>query len=131
LITTAAATKHNEEKESGTDMKTECYKLIDGKILPINIEQWKGTDQLGDITVHGWRISTVFLGIPHIGGMFETMIFGGPLDGWQVRAETLEQAHTNHARIVEALRDTNWLERYLDGNIGEKLLTKIVGLENG
>ena len=101
------------------------YKLLDGKVVPITANQYRGPEQLGDITIHGQRVSTVFLGIQHHGGMFETMIFGGPLNEYQVRAETVEEAHANHVRIVEALQDTNWLQRYLDGNIGQKLLERI------
>jgi hypothetical protein len=47
------------------------------------------------------RISTVFLGLDHgFGGnvpvLFETMIFGGPHDGYQERCSTWEEAEIQH-----------------------------------
>lgn len=51
------------------------------------------------------RISTVFLGLDHSFGsgeplLFETMIFGGPRDGYQERCSTWEQAEAEHAKAV-------------------------------
>lgn len=51
------------------------------------------------------RVSTVFLGINHAwdGGppmLFETMVFGGELDGEQERCSTWEQAEAQHAAMV-------------------------------
>ena len=54
----------------------------------------------------GCGVSTVFLGIDHrFGGggdpiLFETMIFGGPLDGGQWRYATYDQAERGHAEAV-------------------------------
>ena len=47
-------------------------------------------------------VSTVFLGLDHgyCGGppiLFETMIFGGPKDGYQVRYSTWDEAERGHA----------------------------------
>jgi len=47
------------------------------------------------------EVSTVFLGLDHsFGGtvpiLFETMVFGGPLDGEQERYATKEQAQKGH-----------------------------------
>jgi hypothetical protein len=57
------------------------------------------------------RISTVFLGLDHNwdGGpplIFETMCFGGPppVDQWQTRYSTEEQARAGHQKVVDALR---------------------------
>lgn len=59
------------------------------------------------------RISTVFLGLNHNAWFdgpdlwFETMVFGGPLDGEQERCETHAQAIQMHAdmkRKVEAAK---------------------------
>jgi hypothetical protein len=53
-------------------------------------------------------VSTIFLGLDHSFGrgdpiLFETMIFGGPLDGYQWRYSTWEQAERGHAEaVVEA-----------------------------
>jgi len=56
----------------------------------------------------GETVSTVFLGLDHnfFGGpplLFETMVFGGKHNLYQVRYSTWEQAETGHNRIVEAL----------------------------
>lgn len=50
-------------------------------------------------------VSTVFLGLDHnyFGGepiLFETMIFGGPLDGEQWRYHTYDQAERGHSEAV-------------------------------
>lgn len=55
-------------------------------------------------------ISTVFLGIDHrfFGNgpplLFETLVFGGPLNDEQTRCSTWEQAETAHALIVDRCR---------------------------
>jgi hypothetical protein len=53
----------------------------------------------------GCHVSTVFLGIDHSFGrgdpvLFETMIFGGPLDGYQWRYCTYAEAEHGHADAV-------------------------------
>jgi hypothetical protein len=55
---------------------------------------------LGDVT-----ISTVFLGLDHSWGggpplIFETMVFGGPHDGYQERYSTRTEALMGHALAV-------------------------------
>lgn len=52
------------------------------------------------------RISTVFLSLDHAFGggepmLFETMVFGGPLDESQERCSTWEQAEALHLTWVE------------------------------
>lgn len=58
----------------------------------------------GDVTV-----STVFLGINHGFGrglqLFETMIFGGPLDETQDRYATRQAAINGHAHYVELAKE--------------------------
>lgn len=60
---------------------------------------------IGDV-----RISTVFLGMDHnfFGNgpplLFETMIFGGPHDGYQERCSTWEEAEKQHEKAVELAR---------------------------
>ena len=55
-------------------------------------------------------VSTVFLGLDHQFGrggppmLFETMIFGDPLDGEMLRCSTWEQAETQHAAMVERVK---------------------------
>ena len=56
------------------------------------------------------RVSTVFLGLDHGFGrpggpvLFETMVFGGSLDGEQRRYETWEAAQAGHDELVARLR---------------------------
>lgn len=55
----------------------------------------------------GVKVSTVFLGIDHRFGdgppiLFETMVFGGPLDGTEQRYATWEEAVVGHQRVVSA-----------------------------
>lgn len=59
---------------------------------------------LGDGNV--W-ISTVFLGIEHIGGIFESMTFtelSEELDGWQERCWTWDEAEKMHEAMVEKVK---------------------------
>ena len=62
-------------------------------------------EHIGDV-----RISTVFLGIDHSFGesrplLFETMVFGGPLDQEQKRCATWEEAEHMHAVMVMRVKD--------------------------
>lgn len=55
------------------------------------------------------RISTCFLGLNHqFGGgppiLFETMVFGGTLDGEQERCSTWEQALAQHAEMLQRVQ---------------------------
>jgi hypothetical protein len=73
---------------------------------------WFGTaertiarDELpGDVAV-----STIFLGLDHGFGygrqLYETMVFGGPLDNEQERYATRQAAIDGHARIVARARN--------------------------
>lgn len=59
-----------------------------------------GNTKAGDATV-----STVFLGLDHRYGdgppqLFETLVFGGPFDGWMDRCATWEQAEAMHEKAV-------------------------------
>lgn len=79
-----------------------------------DILKWAKWFQDADRTVNRTEIdtdetvSTVFLGLDYnfFGGpplLFETMVFGGKHDLYQIRYSTWEQAETGHNRIVEAL----------------------------
>jgi hypothetical protein len=63
--------------------------------------------------INGATVSTVFLGIDHRYGpdgppvLFETMVFGGPLDQEQERCCTWDEAEMMHARMVERVRNAN------------------------
>lgn len=62
-------------------------------------------DMIGDVTV-----STVFLGLDHSFGrgkplLFETMVFGGELDGEQDRYHTWEEAEKGHKNMVRRVNE--------------------------
>ena len=77
--------------------------------------------RVGDL---GW-VSTIFLRLDHSFTeegppiLFETLVFGGPLDGDMERYCTEEEALAGHCRMVERVRKTAslwdrfkaWLER--------------------
>jgi hypothetical protein len=55
------------------------------------------------------RISTVFLGIDHAFGggpplLYETMVFGGPLDGFTARYHDRESALRGHQKVCRKVR---------------------------
>lgn len=55
------------------------------------------------------KVSTVFLGLDHNFGdgppvFFETMVFGGPLDGEGERYSTWQEAEAGHRAIVDRVR---------------------------
>ena len=57
----------------------------------------------------GVDVSTVFLGTDHGWGqgtplLFETMVFGGELDGEQERYSTWEEAEAGHKAMVERVK---------------------------
>ena len=62
-------------------------------------------DVFGDVTV-----STVFLGIDHgwhgVPVLFETMVFGGVMDGEQDRYHTRAEALEGHAAVVKRVRES-------------------------
>lgn len=91
------------------------YRLIGHEAVECDLMEWAlqmddenrrvAKDSIGDVD-----ISTVFLGLDHQfepGGpplIFETMIFGGPLDQTRERYSTWEQAEAGHARWVAAVK---------------------------
>ncbi len=102
--------------------------ILNGKtpVLVESIEAWgrwwetaeRHVANLQDGDVH---VSTVFLGIDHQFGsgpplLFETMVFGGPLDEEQERCSTWEEAEQMHhdmvTRVTEAVRESNAYDRY-------------------
>src|SRR5687768_2382957 len=72
---------------------------------------WQGTDRRVAVTEvsDDVRVSTVFLGSDHnwIGGepiLWETLVFGGELDGEMERYSTVEEAVEGHEKVVEKVR---------------------------
>jgi hypothetical protein len=66
--------------------------------------------RVGKDVVGESRVSTVFLFIDHQWGegpplLFETMVFGGPLDMDCERYSTWEQAEEGHARWVQKVKE--------------------------
>lgn len=65
--------------------------------------------RVGDETIRGCRVSTVWLGLsqpwygtkPALPLIFETMVFGGELDGEMERYPTLQEAKDGHVKWVE------------------------------
>lgn len=60
-------------------------------------------------TVDGVWVSTIFLGSDHSIGcgpplLFETMVFGGPMDQEQSHCSTWEEAETMHAEMVAKVK---------------------------
>lgn len=59
------------------------------------------------------RVSTVFMGLDHGFGsvepiLWETMVFGGPLDGEEERYSTREDALEGHERMYRRVRGVPW-----------------------
>lgn len=88
--------------------------ILDGKNpIPADTMTWtrwmndRRTDiHVADEKVGEVRISTVFLGLDHNFDkgdpiLFETLVFGGPLDGEMDRYHTWEEAEAGHAAIVQ------------------------------
>lgn len=62
----------------------------------------------------GVRVSTVWLGLDHSFGfgpplIFETMVFGGPLDGEMMRYPTEAQAIRGHRQIADLAGQAPWI----------------------
>ena len=93
------------------------YKLEGHKPIPCNFDDpdymgiWK--DEIRRVGLDEWmgiKISTVFLVINHNWGdgppvLFETMIFGGPLDETIERYCTWEEAEEGHKRLVQKVHN--------------------------
>jgi len=89
------------------------HRYYDRDGVPISMEQWvfaMGKDRHVGFTNLGrnGHVSTVWLGLNHAFGegpplIFETMIFGGPLDEYQERYSTEEEARVGHEFAVLAV----------------------------
>lgn len=88
------------------------YYVLDGK-MPVrvaDVREWgrrfeKDNRVVAKTKVPGADVSTVFLGLDHAFDngppqLFETMIFGGPDDGYCERCSTWEEAEKQHAIAV-------------------------------
>ena len=96
------------------------YVLSGQKAVPCSMAEWASRFELvchvGDTTIGGVRVSTVFLGIDHnwsVDGpplIFETMVFGGDFDRDQDRYSTWEEAKQGHAVAVDLVR---WSQTFI------------------
>ncbi len=95
--------------------------ILAGKIpIPCkSLEKWgewyetaNNNRRVAKTAVLGSEVSTVFLAIDHsFGGgrkpiLFETLVFGGPLDQEQMRYSTWEEAEKGHAAMVQRVKDS-------------------------
>lgn len=78
----------------------------------IEYKEWFETADrhVKDEVVNDIRISTVFLGIDRRFGdgppiLFETMVFGGPLNKEMERYSTWDEAEKGHDRMVQRVKD--------------------------
>jgi hypothetical protein len=91
--------------------------ILDGHtVVPAtSLKQWaewmknKPDRRVRDETINGVRVSTVFLGLDHSFGpgpkqLFETMVFGGALDGEMDRCATWAEAEEMHDRMVARVK---------------------------
>lgn len=85
-----------------------------------NLTKWSSwmqscSRQIGLNYIGVSMVSTVFLGLDHnfAGGapiLFETMIFGGPNDGFQERYFTRQEAIDGHDRAADLVRSGKLIE---------------------
>lgn len=95
-----------------TDAFPHYYILVDRVPFAVDLMTWArffediDNRQIGHDMIGKVRVSTVFLGLDHnmrASGdpvLFETMIFGGPLDQEQWRYCTYDEAERGHAEAV-------------------------------
>ncbi len=98
------------------------YKLDENKnVVPSSLEEWSNFiegrlptnyQHVGDDTVNGKRISTVFIGICHdfdpynnMPIVFETMIFDSGHSIYQVRYSTYDEALEGHAKAIKWVKN--------------------------
>lgn len=88
-----------------------------------------GPVHIGDTTIDGARVSTVWLGIDHAWGdgppiIFETMVFGGELDGEIWRYSTEDQAARGHQLVCAEVRAAQEIIRAAEGIVDAARKTK-------
>lgn len=107
------------------------YILIDRTPVAVDAKTWANffesienrrvaEDQIGNA-----RVSTVFLGLDHNFGsgdplLFESMVFGGPLDKEMWRYHTYAEAERGHAEAVTAVRKAAAKIKSIADNAGAK-----------
>lgn len=97
--------------------------LVDREPVKCTLLEWGAWLETGERIVEGTdleggdvRVSTVFLGIDHnFHGtgrplLFETMIFGGEHDQYQIRCATYDEAKIMHTRALWLVRGAAEME---------------------
>lgn len=96
------------------------YILENGEVYPVDLMDWAkwiedDTDfskrRIDQTYIGDSEVSTVFLGLDHnwSGGapiLFETLVFGGKLDGEMNRYSSLEDAKAGHLEMVGRVTDS-------------------------
>jgi hypothetical protein len=92
-------------------MRDNYYYILEGHTpKAVSFEEWstKFSEQDRRVALSNIgesEVSTVFLGLDHGWGgetlLFETLVFGGPMDGEMNRCETWEQAEEMHKTMCE------------------------------
>jgi len=80
------------------------------------IEEWDemkrlNRDRVALTMFGGIKVSTVFLGFLHWGGMFETMVFGGKHNGLQRRCDSWNAALNQHIEVKKLVGFRNVPDR--------------------
>ncbi len=109
------------------------YKLDGHEVVPCaDVLEWGRWFECHDrrvahTEVGNVRISTVFIGIGNLfmeeGLVFETIVFGGPLDSEQDKYATWNEALEGHAQMVRKVRDSRRIRARL-----HRLVDKIKSL---
>lgn len=87
-----------------------CHDLMGWALWFESADRKVAVDHVGDS-----KISTVFLGVDHAWGangppqLFETMVFGGPMDMHQERCSTWDEAVRQHDRVLEQVRQNQYV----------------------
>ena len=99
-------------------MNGSYYILVDREPVAMSdFKEWtarfKPSDRfVGQTKTDSGLVSTIFLGLDHRTTedkpvLFESMVFGGPLDGQLVRYQTWRDAELGHKALVIKLRGLN------------------------
>jgi len=84
----------------------EATTLLKWNVKSVSAQDWL----VAKTVIDGVIVSTMFLAINHNPNrngrplLWETMVFGGPLDGEQLRYETRQQAHAGHEAMCARVR---------------------------
>jgi len=99
------------------EMNLKLYTLRNRQVVEATMEEWfrdlsKPDRFVGQWTFDDVYVSTVFLGINHrwFGDgpplVFETMVFGGPMDRHMERTSTWAEAEQTHERVCRDVTRT-------------------------